>query len=385
MADADWHRCKFLESGENLKPLVKKRFGREPSSSLAREIVACLQQGRLFYEAAASSPLEIRPMLQFYGMVGFSKALVVASRNCSLSTLRPAHGLKDISAGNSRIADLRLRIETAGTFQEFNDVVAALARISYFDNTTRRRAIYLPSASSTELTDIELSLKEILSRVPGLESLFRMTFGEDPQAEVISLETAYQNEVDFRISIYDPQLLADRESLKEIVGRWRSRFPFLKIWRLTSAQQAWGYSTVYFRNMHNSNIDEFSEEYLTFESGSFQERPVSGDQNELFPLEEGLHSVAGAFTGSFPYAISPVTNLYLSEFSIQYLGLFLLSSLVRYRPQTWTHAISRSVTAEEPADDRALSLIGRFLDINTNVIPEMVVKILNPYEDYSFD
>jgi YaaC-like Protein len=114
MAEVDWHKCKFLESTENLKPLVKKRFGREPSSSIAREIGACLLQGRLFYEAAASSPLEIRPLQQFYGMVGFAKALIVSSSLNSLATLRPAHGLTDISAGNSRISDLRLRIERTG-------------------------------------------------------------------------------------------------------------------------------------------------------------------------------------------------------------------------------------------------------------------------------
>src|SRR4051794_30217233 len=105
MPSSDWYKCKFLESGENLKPLVKKRFGREPSSSIAREIVACLQQGRFFYEAADSAPLEIRPLQQFYGMTGFSKALIIASQLRSLSSLKPAHGLVDISAGNSKIAD----------------------------------------------------------------------------------------------------------------------------------------------------------------------------------------------------------------------------------------------------------------------------------------
>ena len=71
MNQANWHECRFLESSENLKPLVKKRFGREPSTSVAREIAVCLQQGRLFYEAAAASPLEIKPLQMFYGMVAF--------------------------------------------------------------------------------------------------------------------------------------------------------------------------------------------------------------------------------------------------------------------------------------------------------------------------
>jgi hypothetical protein len=83
----DWHRCKFLESCENLKPLIKRRFGREPNTSIAREIIACLQQGRLFYEAAERSPLEIAPLQLFYGMVGFSKALIIASGLRPLATL----------------------------------------------------------------------------------------------------------------------------------------------------------------------------------------------------------------------------------------------------------------------------------------------------------
>lgn len=116
MAGSSWQKCKFLESGENLRPLVKMRFGREPSSSIAREISACLQQGRLFYEAAASSSLEIRPLQQFYGMVGFARALVVAQNLQSLSTLKPSQGIRDVSEGDSRIADLRVHVDRAGSF-----------------------------------------------------------------------------------------------------------------------------------------------------------------------------------------------------------------------------------------------------------------------------
>ena len=76
-----------------------------------------------------------------------------------------------------------------------------------------------------------------------------------------------------------------------------------------------------------------------------------------------------------------ISEAYLSEFSVHYLGLFLLSSLVRYRPQAWAHAVSRSSFPGEPADDKSLSLIERFLDINQNEIPEMVVKVLNSNED----
>lgn len=164
----------------------------------------------------------------------------------------------------------------------------------------------------------------------------------------------------------------------------RSRLPFFTNWRLNSAVQAWGKSAIYFRNVHPPQIDEFSEEYLALNDGSFSESPLPENQNEPFPLGQGLDPLAGGFSGQLPYAIAPIQDLYLSEFSVQYLGLFLLSSLVRYRPQTWMHAISRSVIPGEPADDKALSLIERFLDLNAQEVPDMIVKILNPHEDYTF-
>jgi hypothetical protein len=320
-------------------------------------------------------------MQQFYGMVGFSKALVVANRLSSLSSLRKAHGMKDISAFNSRIADLRLRIESAGTFQEINDVVAGLTRIRYTDSATRSQDIPLPCAQSVQLRDIEVSLQEILSRIPQLGRLYQMTFGVEPRTDLITLETAYQDDEGFRIRIDDSQLLESRDSLRQIVNRWRSRFPFLRNWRLSSAQHRWGNSTIYFRNMGNTDIDEFSETYLSFENGMFEELPVPGDQNLRFSLLEGFHSMGGGFTTGEIHAISPVSNHYLSEFSLHYLGMFLLSSLVRYRPQSWARAISRSSIPGEPVDDKALSLIERFLDLNESAIPEMVVRILNPLED----
>ena len=380
MSEVDWHKCKFLESTENLKPLVKKRFGREPSSSIAREIVACLQQGRLFYEAAATSPLEIRPLQQFYGMVGFAKALIVATKLNSLATLRPAHGLTDISAGNSRIAELKLKIERSGTFQEFNDVIAPLTRLRLIDMVNKSRAMYFPSAKSEALQDMELSLQDILSRIPRLESLYRQTFGEEALTDTVSLE-AGSLEADFRLRVDDQELFTSRESLRQMVLRWRERFPFLRTWRLHSAQHAWGNSLIYFRNVHNLNIDEFSEEYLNEQDGTFQEQALAGDVNERFSLEDGFGPVGGGYIGGAISAIAPVGDLHVSEFSIQYLALFLLSSLMRYRPQTWTHAISRSVIPGEPADDRSLSLIERFLDVNQAEIPEVVVQILNPNED----
>ena len=127
----------FLESIENLRPLVERARGRTPSAGLAREMTSCLQQGRLFYESADQSDLAIRPLLLFYGTMAYAKALIALQTLNSLSTLRPAHGINDKSRDDSRVDELEVVIgDHAGTFQAFNDAVAPLNRFTYIDGST---------------------------------------------------------------------------------------------------------------------------------------------------------------------------------------------------------------------------------------------------------
>jgi hypothetical protein len=152
------------------------------------------------------------------------------------------------------------------------------------------------------------------------------------------------------------------------------------MWLLFSAAQAWGHTTIRFVNRRNTDVDEFAEHNAAFGDGRFQTQ-INTEDAERFTLEQGLAPFAGYLLGG-THAVSPVNDFYLSEFSLQYLGLFLLSSLMRYRPQTWANAISGSIILGESADDKTLSLIESFLDQNRKEIPEIVVSILNPHEDH---
>ncbi len=378
MADFDWYKVRFLESAENLKPLVHVRTGRTPSTQIAREIAACLQQGRLLYEAAQQSPVEIRPLQQFYGMVGFGKALILARRVVSLAQLPPAHGVSDASGMGCRIADLTVRVNTAGTFQEFNDVVKSLTRLCYYDNATRPWALYQQSASSQQLSGLDISLREILGRIPGLESLFRNTFGHEGGTESVEVQHPFNADSsgEWRIRISDRELFTNLTSVQRIVSRWRDRFPFLKRWRFISASQAWGQSFFYFANRDAAGADEFSEECLSH--NTFATTP--GDA--FFHFAQRLPPLAGGYSGSGAFAISPLKgDIYPSEFALHFMALYILSSLVRYRPQTWAHAVSRTAVSDSPADDQALALIEQFLEINRTTVPSFVITALNPNED----
>ncbi len=371
-------QLRFLESVDNLKPRVQMRFGRQPSTTVAREMVACLVQGRLFYEAAATSPLEIRPLQLFYGMVGFAKALIVASRSQSLATLRGAHGVKDVSSAKCRLTELQSRIENEGTFQEFNDVVASQNRFCYFDNSNMM-AISKPAALSQDLKGMRFSFLDLLSRIPGLEGLYERTLNEP--AKVARVDFFNDPVGRSYVAMVERDSIIDREALKRRVIDLRLRFPFLSDWRVTECNRSWNYSVIKFENFPTAGIDEFGEpDLLQIEKTTFIVPDTRMDRSSFFPWLQSLPPLAGGFGGA-AYTITPYEGQYLSEFSLHYLALFALSSLVRYRPRTWMHALSRSSTNEAPADDRALSLVEMFLEQNAIAVPGMLDTMLNPAED----
>jgi hypothetical protein len=92
------------------------------------------------------------------------------------------------------------------------------------------------------------------------------------------------------------------------------------------------------------------------------------------PLKTLIGSDGGGFSGA-RCLISPAGGVYFSKYSIHYPGMFLLSSLVRYRPQTWVHAISRTVTGEKPSDDQALTLLEAFMNVHYAEIPATIADV----------
>src|ERR1700733_6596464 len=128
MQDSDWYEIKFLESAANLKGLIKKSLDKVPSTKIATQIGVGIQQGRLFFEAASSAPLQIKPLQIYYGVLAFSRAVVLARKLVPIDTLTASHGLTDVSAHNANIENLAVKIGNRGTFQELNDAVAPLGR-----------------------------------------------------------------------------------------------------------------------------------------------------------------------------------------------------------------------------------------------------------------
>jgi membrane protease YdiL (CAAX protease family) len=96
----------------------------------------------------------------------------------------------------------------------------------------------------------------------------------------------------------------------------------------------------------------------------------------LRPFETLLPALAGGITVDHARAIEPLNGVLLSEFALHFCAGFILSSLVRYRPQIWQHALSHSALENRTTDDRALSLIENFLEIVLTEFPKLVEKAI---------
>jgi YaaC-like Protein len=379
----DTSQIRFLESAENIKAVVNLRTGRQLSTGRAREVAVCLQQGRQFFEASATAPLEIRPLVEFYGLVGFAKALVLGTKLTALSTLARSHGLSDVTRPGARLTGLTAVIEARGTFVDFNDAVSPINRLSYIDENTHRARILVPTANSADITGLQISLKEVLARLAPLSKLYQYTFAEPPSSE--SLDHLYFDRHNNYQStrIVDPQILDSRAALTTIVRRWRERFPYLNRWTIVEANPAWGASYITLANLERDNGDDLTPEVLPEPEpnhfiSTLRHNPPA--ERARIPIDQLFVGIGGGYSGKTS-AIAPFSGHYLSEYSLIYIGLFLLSSLVRYRPEMWSHAVSRSSLQDRPVDDQALSLIQAFLDMAQSLIPSLVVKVLNPHED----
>ncbi|MFA5239308.1 MAG: YaaC family protein [Phycisphaerae bacterium] len=373
---------KFLESTDNLKRVVKKSLGLELNSEVAKGAAICLRHGRLYFEAAEKSPMEIKPLLIFYGIVNYSKGLVIARNLMKIEALPQAHGLRDISSQTSRLKELTVKSEGNGTFQQFNDSICKLDYVDYKNaRLNRYDYITVPTAESSSLENRELTLKDILARMHRLASLYSETFCED--AKTIHCDISYSDRqyrlAELRITAGDT--FNDAESRTHIIDNLKARYPFLEKWCLIEACGDSDHSFFKFINFDESSCAVISNKGGEMVNGQYDvgSSIIMGLRSKQYKCVNfwDITQPTGGSPESGTYLIEPFDKIWISEFSLYYLGMFLLSSLVRYRPQIWMHSLSRLATSDLPSDDAALALVEKFLEDTLNVFPSAVVKAMS--------
>jgi hypothetical protein len=290
--------------------------------------------------------------------------------------------LRDISSQTSKLEELTVKSEGNGTFQQFNDSVCKLDYVDYKNaRLNRYDYITITTADSSSLKNREFTLKDILARMHRLASLYSETFCED--AKTIRCDISYRDRphglAELRITAGD--IFNDTKSRKRIIDNLKARYSFLEKWCLIEAHGELDHSVFKFMNFDENSCALISNKGGKMESGWYDvgSSITMGLRSKRCKCVNfwDIIQPTGGGPENGAYLIEPFYNISISELSLYYLGMFLLSSLVRYRPQIWMHSLSRLATSDLPSDDAALALIEKFLEDTLNVFPSAIVKAMS--------
>jgi hypothetical protein len=374
------YELKLLESIDRLRDLLAKNSGRSISLRIASDISVCLQQGRAFFESAERSSLEISPLLIFYGMFAFSKAVILSRALTTLDTLPQSHGLRDVTEHSARLDEAKIRIDEKGTFQKLNDSVRELEGLIIFDNF-EESIIRKPTCLSDELSGKTIQLRDILARIQSIQQVYLATYDEEPKVFGCNLFAVEKDDNIITFGISLNKKLSDVEAVKKEVNNLRSKFPFLDNWTIRTANSYGSSSSIEFFNISHSGKDEFCEDWFTDKilKEPYVLIPKSNDIRNS-NIYEYVDPIVGVLNKSGAYntaLIKKILGLSVSEMTLYYIGMFALGSLVRYRPNQWVNSIRKIPRSDNIIDDRAMTLIENFIDDSLKVYPRMVANAIN--------
>lgn len=272
MPDVDNSKLRYWESSENLREHLSEIFQRKASLKLANQISNHLTQGRLYFESATNSPYEIKPVLIFYGMIGFSKALVLARKHVDESTFPHKHGLKDVSHNNSRLKNLEVKVEKDGTFHLFNNN-ARIKKVRLLRNSSWEN-YFCFSSPSENLKNKTFTLQYLFSRIANLEQIYKETFKNEPSLVRCNRPGVdyFSDYIDFEI--YPHKSFSNLQEIEVVVRDLKKRFPFLKKWLLIEAEWSHNRNTLTWANIKPNDKNVALEQYL--EKNEFMGKEKNG-------------------------------------------------------------------------------------------------------------
>ena len=303
----------FFESGDNLKRHLTDCAGFTASATQLREISSCLRQGRQLLRIARNAEMMSLPLVAYYAMASLAKALLLSFGDPKhLANLRPSHGLKVPGDMSGDLQDLKVQVEGENTlFQRF---ARTLLEASGFPVRLRNPAapvwLSYPSVQTINFLSLSATLKELLSRVIGIEDIFLQTFQERPKVVQASYSAACWEGRLLQVS-----LSLQGEGLDE-TDYLLGLNPVLRRWR----RREQGGTQVVLENL----------------PPDLEPRPTTQDAQaaHLIPFHQMAVPLARKPDGSFAL-IGSLGEQSLPEAVIMYMAAFLLSSVSRYRQDIW--------------------------------------------------
>lgn len=172
-----WSRFSLFLSRDVLERQYHARHGRDLSASKASEIISHLEQGREYFDSAASSGILVRPLLQYYGVLAHSRAIVrYCSPKAREANLRRSHGLSATLNSGDAVDNMRV-IVSEGTFYELLQATrnAQMCTVQIFKDeefSETKTAWRVETPLPCPLRGAGFSLFDLLGRMPQLMNLF---------------------------------------------------------------------------------------------------------------------------------------------------------------------------------------------------------------------
>ena len=311
----------------------------------AREIVSAVAQGREYFSAAAEGGLLVRPLLQYYGVLSLSRALILLlSRSLRETSLPQSHGIGSVKWSQALVNDARrpqdLEVTvTNGTFLSLLESTRNSDLSGAFTGPYPNRLIFPRPRNATELAGKTFTFQQVLARISELRDVYERSFGQasaNYRAFIFMLSATIQTDIDIFPGRHDlppeEQIRRELSIAPDVAIRTVANHNFV------AQELHYNYRLIHGEGTH------FLEVLPQIESGS------DGYENVICPFEPGI-------------SISRLGRYFLMSF---YLG-----TLARYHPTSWL-----AIMQGRQKGDLMLPLIREAMSVLQNNFPAFIIREL---------
>ena len=315
-----WRLLSRLSYPANIDRYLRSRGFNQINDSEVELIAGCIRQSDAYFKAAGNSPLDISPLLLYYGttnlMMGASALLTNTQQNIK------NHGMILQDDNAVRLADVQVlpRSPHDGALQIFCDIFSQVCPIT---------------------CGVTWSLGEILGSIPDLKHDFENHY-QDLNYFTIPLEV-----------VITRQKRVERIPIREIQ---RYQDPRNELSRIA--------------NINDSYLTpQFKPDYIIL----FRKRKSE---------EIGTYSVLGQKYLQIGHLKNKML-INPHQLILFYMGLYILGFLPRYRPGVWNPFVRSDTTGEKYIIEKFISLCQRYIpNLVLNVLYGARIQFVNENEGF---
>lgn len=202
-----WDELDLYRNRDYLSRSYAERHKKDLAADKAWQIIAALEQGKQYLDAAPSVAPIARPLLLYYGVLTLSRAVILfLSPDRVESDLSPLHGITHkhwgdtLRKGPDAMRELQMATQKGGTFLE---LVEATKNADWFaPDRTHLRDVGATLMSPTPLpNNFDFTFREIVERVPELSNLYEKVFRESNECFEGGAYSSSTNDQPINISV----------------------------------------------------------------------------------------------------------------------------------------------------------------------------------------